>query len=95
MLREHLQRIERDEEGLAIRLYPFTRYRHVQNPKLILIDPRIAFGRPVLVGTGIATSTVAERYKAGETIAALAEEYARPPEETEEAVRCELPLDAA
>ena len=95
MLREHLQRIERDEEGLAIRLYPFTRYRHVQNPKLILIDPRIAFGRPVLVGTGIATSTVAERYKAGESIAALAEDYARQPEEIEEAVRCELRLDAA
>lgn len=95
VLREHLQRIERDEEGLAARLYPFTRYRHVQNPKLILIDPRIAFGRPVLAGTGIATSTVAERYKAGESIAALADDYGRQPEEIEEAVRCELHLDAA
>ncbi len=95
VLREHLQRIERDEEGLAIRLYPFTRYRHVQNPRLILIDPRIAFGRPVLAGTGIATSTVAERYKAGESIAALVDDYGRPPEEIEEAVRCELHLDAA
>ena len=95
VLREHLQRIERDEEGLAIRLYPFTRYRHVQNPKLILIDPRIAFGRPVLAGTGIATSTVAERYKAGESIAALADDYGRQSEEIEEAVRCELHLDAA
>lgn len=95
VLREHLQRIERDEGGLAIRLYPFTRYRHVQNPKLILIDPRIAFGRPVLVGTGIATSTVAERYKAGESIAELADDYGRRPEEIEEAVRCELHLDAA
>lgn len=95
VLREHLQRIERDEEGLAIRLYPFTRYRHVRNPKLILIDPRIAFGRPVLAGTGIATSTVAERYKAGESIAELADDYDRRPEEIEEAVRCELHLDAA
>ena len=95
VLREHLQRIERDAEGLAIRLYPFTRYRHVQNPKLILIDPRIAFGRPVLAGTGIATSTVAERYKAGESIAALADDSGRHPEEIEEAVRCELHVDAA
>ena len=95
VLKEHLQRIERDEEGLAVRLYPFTRHRHVQNPKLILIDPRIAFGRPVLAGTGIATSTVAERYKAGESIAALADDYGRRAEEIEEAVRCELHLDAA
>ncbi len=95
ILREHLQRIERDEEGLAVRLYLFTRHRHVQNPKLILIDPRIAFARPVLAGTGIATSTVAERYKAGESIAALVDDYGRQPEEIEEAVRCELHLDAA
>ena len=95
VLKEHLQRIERDEEGLAVRLYPFTRHRYVQNPKLILIDPRIAFGRPVLAGTGIATSTVAERYKAGESIAALADDYGRRAEEIEEAVRCELHLDAA
>ena len=95
ILREHLHRIERDEEGIAVRLYPFTRSRHVQNPRLILIDPRIAFGRPVLAGTGIATSTVAERYKAGESIAALADDYGRQPEEIEEAVRCELHLDAA
>lgn len=95
ILKEHLQRIERDDEGLAVRLYPFTRHRHVQNPKLILIDPRIAFGRPVLAGTGIATSTVAERYKAGESIAALVDDYGRQPEEIEEAVRCELHLDAA
>lgn len=95
ILKEHLQRIERDDEGLAVRLYPFTRHHHVQNPKLILIDPRIAFGRPVLAGTGIATSTVAERYKAGESIAALVDDYGRQPEEIEEAVRCELHLDAA
>ncbi len=49
----------------------------------------------MLAGTGIATSTVAERYKAGESIAALVDDYGRPPEEIEEAVRCELRLDAA
>ena len=95
VLLAHLERIQRDEHGLAIRLYPFTRTRHVANPKLIMIDPRIAFGRPALAGTGIATASIAERYKAGESIQELAQDFSRPAGEIEEAVRCELHLDAA
>ncbi|MGD0823204.1 MAG: DUF433 domain-containing protein [Terriglobales bacterium] len=95
VLQAHLQRIERDPSGLAIRLYPFTRKRQLDEPKLIAIDPRISFGKPVLSGTGIPTGILAERYKAGESMEQLARDYARPRLEIEEAIRCELQLEAA
>lgn len=95
LLESHLQRIEHDEAGLAIRLYPFTRPDHAQQPRLVVIDPRMSFGRPVIAGTGIATTIIAERYVAGESMVELAKDYGRELSEIEEAVRCELRLEAA
>ena len=95
LLEAHLKRIERDPRGVPIRLFPFTRKRDPEEPRAIVIDPRVSFGRPVLAGTGIRTATIAERYKAGESIGQLAADYERQPLEIEEAVRCELQLEAA
>jgi uncharacterized protein (DUF433 family) len=101
-----LKRIDRDERGLALRLYPFSRRPVVaaregavpvlaNSPRFIVIDPRVGFGRPVLAGTGITTLTIAERFDAGESIEELATDYGRSHEEIEEAIRCELTRDAA
>ncbi|MCG3114616.1 MAG: DUF433 domain-containing protein [Candidatus Manganitrophus sp. SA1] len=95
VLHAYLRRIERDPSGLPIKLYPFTRKRQPEEPKTVVIDPTLAFGRPVLAGTGIATHVIAERYKAGESIKELAEDYGLSPSQIEEAIRCELPLEAA
>lgn len=80
---------------MPIKLYPFTREHKADEPKTIVIDPYISFGRPVLAGTGIATTIIAQRYKAGESIEELAEDYGRSRSEIEEAIRCELWLEAA
>ena len=95
LLEAHLRRIERDAKGVALRLYPFTRKRSPEEPRAVVIDPFVSFGRPVLVGTGIATSVVAERYKAGESIEQLCTDYGRKRLDIEEAIRCELSLEAA
>ena len=95
LLEAYLRRIDRDAKGVAVRLYPFTRKRSPEEPKAVVIDPYISFGRPVLIGTGIATSVVAERYKAGESIEQLCTDYGRKRLDIEEAIRCELSLDAA
>lgn len=95
LLQAHLRRIEWDEAGLAVRLFPFTRKRQLEEPRVIVIDPLISFGRPVLVGTGIPTAVIAERYKAGESMDELAKDYDRERVEIEEAIRCELELQAA
>lgn len=95
ILEGYLKRIERNDAGKAVRLYPFTRKRQMDEPRAVVIDPSIAFGRPVLVGTGVPTASVSERYKAGESLSQLASDYGRTSEEIEEAIRCELQLEAA
>ena len=85
-----LRRIDRDPAGVPVRLYPFTRSSTEDTPAMIVIDPRLSAGRPVIAGTGLATELIAERYKAGESIAVLARDYGRENAEIEEAVRCEL-----
>lgn len=68
----YLRRIERDARGVPVRLYPYTRHRERVEPMSVVIDPRLSFGRPVLVGTGIPTEIIAQRYKAGESVDELA-----------------------
>jgi uncharacterized protein (DUF433 family) len=94
MLAAHLRRVEHDASGLAVRLYPFTRKREMDEPKVIVIDPWVSFGRPTITGTGIPTAIVAERYKAGESVAELAHDYGCQRGYVEEAVRCELAIAA-
>jgi uncharacterized protein (DUF433 family) len=91
----YLRRIERDVRGVPIRLYPFTRKREPEEPRAVVIDPFVSFGRPVIAGTGIATAILAERFKAGESVEALAKDYGRTALDIQEALRCELPLEAA
>ncbi len=91
----YLERIERDAKGLPVRLFPFTRRRTLDEPRAVVIDPSVSFGRPVLIGTGIPTAVIAERYKAGDSMDDLAADYGRTRLEIEEAVRCELQVEAA
>lgn len=98
LLQAHLQRIDWDEHGVAIRLFPFTRKRDAgttaEAPRIVTIDPAIAFGRPVIVGSRVPTSEIAERFKAGESPSEIAEDFARTEEEIWEAIRCEFPAAA-
>ena len=94
VLTQHLERIEPDDSGLAIKLYPFTRSDEAHNPRIVVIDPRIAFGRLIIDGTGIPTHIIAERYKAGDSLQDLVEDYDCDPSQIEEAIRCEIPLAA-
>jgi uncharacterized protein (DUF433 family) len=90
VLGAYFRRVEWDEAGFAIRLYPFTRKRELDEPRVVVIDPEVAFGKPVLANTGIPTATVANRYKAGESMDDLAEDYDLKRVQIEEAIRCEL-----
>ena len=95
ILKTYFDRIVRDEAGLPLKLYPFTKLPGADEPKTVMIDPRISFGRPVLAGTGIPTAILAERYKAGDSIDELAEDYNCDRLQIEEGIRCELQLVAA
>jgi uncharacterized protein (DUF433 family) len=92
LLMAHIKRIEIDKDGLPAKLYPFVRlYDNLDQPRWIVIDPRISFSRPVLVDTGIPVGVVVGRYLAGESINDLAEDFGCDPLKIEEAIRTELP----
>lgn len=90
VLQLFLKRIKRDTQGMPKKLYLFTRRAEAGEPLAVVMDPTISFGRPVLEGTSIPTMMLAERYKAGDTLDELAEDYGRPKQEIEEAIRYEI-----
>jgi uncharacterized protein (DUF433 family) len=94
LVERYLNRIERDENGLASRLFPITR-DDGSNARTILIDPSRRFGRPVLASTNLETAIVADRFFAGDSTAVLAADFAISETEVEEAVRFESQLRAA
>ncbi|MGB3299820.1 MAG: DUF433 domain-containing protein [Phormidesmis sp.] len=71
----YLTRIEADEAGIAVRLFPFIHPDEKDDQRLIVIDPAISFGRPVIAGTGIPTRVLAELHQAGDSIEDLALDY--------------------
>ena len=86
LFEEHLKRIEWDSSRFPVRLYPFLSASAPSGDRPIVIDPRIAFGRPVVVSKGIATSTIAERVDAGKSVNDLAADYDLAQSEIEQAV---------
>ena len=96
LIRAYLERIDRDAKGVPIKLYPFMRTQAPrEQPRSVVIDPRVSFGRPVIAGTGIPTAVLAEQFKAGDTVPVLAKEYGADEEAVWDAIRCELDRKAA
>ena len=90
LLANYLTRVEHDPSGRAARLYPFIRLNGTEQPKNVVINPYVSFGKPVITGTGLPTRVVAERYKAGDSIPRIASDYGRKEEEIDYAIRYEL-----
>ena len=73
LLAAYLERVERDDDALPFRLYPFRAEWSADKP--IVIDPRISFGRPTVAGSGVSTGALVQRIDAGETVEALVRDY--------------------
>jgi uncharacterized protein (DUF433 family) len=85
-LQAHLQRIERDIRKAPSRLFPVLTARGLHGPKIVVIDPRISFGRPFIARKGVRTATIVERLDAGESREAVAADYQLEPAEIDEAI---------
>jgi uncharacterized protein (DUF433 family) len=72
---EHLKRIDWDSSRFPLRLFPFVSTAVPTDERPIVIDPRIAFGRPVVLRMGISTSAIADRIDAGEQVEDIAADY--------------------
>lgn len=91
VIEQYLHRIDRDVDLTPFRLFPFSKEFMFKvektsvkespkailegTPKNIAIEPLVAFGRPTIAGTGIATNVIVGRFKAGEKISDLAKDY--------------------
>jgi len=103
LLQEYLKRIDRDSHGVAVRLFPFTRPKGVSTdapvasdqPRLVSIDPAVAFGRPAIAGSRVPTIEIFERFIAGDSPKEIAIDFGRTVEEVHEAIRCENTATAA
>ncbi len=82
----YLKRVEWDEWMFPVRLYPFVSAGTLTQDHLIVIDPQISFGRPVVIRMGISTAAIAGRVDAGEAVNDIAEDYDLTQEEVEQAV---------
>lgn len=94
----YLKRIDRDAKGLPIKLHPFTRDTQAEaapssDPLVVVMNPAVSFGRPVIAGTGVPVLSIYERYKAGDSVADLAEAFRLETSAIEEAIRCEAASD--
>jgi uncharacterized protein (DUF433 family) len=71
------------EEGLALRWHPRGR------ESVILVDPRIAFGAPIIGETGVPTWVVKDRVQAGEELEEIEEDFDLSRSQIEEALAFE------
>ena len=95
ILQAYLERIEWEPQDHPVRMFPLTRDDFHAAPKLVMIDPIVAFGRPIVERRAITTSVIAERFSVGESILEIAEDYALKAFEVEEALRYEALARAA
>jgi uncharacterized protein (DUF433 family) len=73
LLEGALARVSRDTKGLIERIYPWV--KKLDEPRRVEIDPRRAFGRPVVVGTRVPVEDLAERFAAGDRQEDIAREF--------------------
>ena len=89
VLQPFCEKIEFDSASkLAAKLFPTGR------EKSIVVDPRHAFGQPVILGTNLTTEAIALRLRAGETESDLASDFDLTEQQVQEVRDFELALAA-
>lgn len=84
ILQHYLQHVVHDDLGFARRLYPIIPWS--SGGRDYLIDPEVAFGKPIIVKHGVRVATVADRYDGGEELETLARDYGLEENEVKNAI---------
>ena len=82
VVRDYLKRITYGGDGWASRVR-LPSYHHAQ----VVVDPRVAFGLPLVVHGGARVEDLVDRFVAGDTLADIAFDFDVPPEEVEDVIR--------
>lgn len=87
----YLRRIERDEKGWPVKLFPIRMNWpgdiKSDPPRVVVIDPAISSGRPVVNGTGVMAEVIVGRFNTGEGIESIADDYGLQVSQIEEVIR--------
>lgn len=87
----YLQRIVRDETGLPIKLFPIRMHwpgdLKSEPPRVVVIDPAVSSGQPVVNGTGVMAQVIVGRFNTGEDIEEIAEDYGLKTSQIQEVIR--------
>jgi len=82
IVRDYLQRITYGNDGWASQVRLPT-YEHAK----VIVDPRRAFGMPFVVHGGARVEDLVDRFKAGDTLKDIADDFGVPEPEVEDVVR--------
>ncbi|HEY7934076.1 MAG TPA: DUF433 domain-containing protein [Solirubrobacteraceae bacterium] len=82
IVRDYLKRITYGADGWASRVH-LPAYQRAE----VVVDPRRAFGMPLVVHGGARVEDLVDRFVAGDTLADIAEDFGVPESEVEDVVR--------
>lgn len=82
VVRDYLRRITYGEDGWASRVRLPTYHRAE-----VVVDPRIAFGLPLVLNGGARVEDLVDRFVAGDSVADIADDFGVPSEEVEDVIR--------
>jgi len=82
VIRDHLKRITYGSDGWASRVL-LPSYQRAE----VVVDPQVAFGRPLVVHGGARVEDLFDRFIAGDTVADIAFDFDVPPEQVEDVIR--------
>lgn len=85
VLKDSLKRVDRDKADKPARVYPWI--VEPTESKVVAVDPLRAFGRPTIVNRGLTVEVIADRFKAGDSIAILSKDYELSKQQVEVALR--------
>lgn len=82
LVREYLHRVRYGDDGWMI-VVELPTYAHAR----VVVNPRRAFGFPLLIHGGARVEDLVDRFKAGDSVAEIAEDFAVPDAEVEDVIR--------
>jgi len=82
VVKGYLRRIQYGRDGWAdsVRLPTYERAE-------VIVDPRVAFGLPLVVHGGARVEDLVDRFRAGDSVSEIATDFSVPPEEVEDVIR--------
>lgn len=89
VVEEYLKRIEYGRDGWATRLISPATAQSV-----VIVDPERSFGQPIFIHGAVRVEDVLDRWRAGEPLSEVAEDFGVPPEDVEDILRVSLPAAA-